>query len=295
MHRILAGMLRLLIYPLVTHRMTYLPGMVLVRMARRLRKMYYKRDAVPDWHLVRLAGHIHMRVDRHSYMGGSIYWTGYHHLQELLYLGHRLKPGMTFIDVGANQGEFSLFAAFQLSKGNVISFEPVSKLRQGLLDNIQRNGFTHVVVHPFGLSDTSGSMPIYTSLETDIHFGRHEGLSTLYPSSSRNVLEETITLQVFDDVVHLPPGQDCFLKIDVEGAELYVLRGMRRLLEQCHPEILIEINEETFNQAGYTTKAILSFLSELGYSPYTIRRGYLVPVQASALSAWGNYIFKPGA
>lgn len=292
---ILSSCFRRIAYPMLSSGALYYPGMIIVRTSRWMRKAFYSPSAAPEWRIVRFAGHLRMKVDRNSYMGGSIYWCGFHHLQEMLYLRRRLTPDMGFVDVGANQGEFSLYAASRLREGQVISFEPVTKLRQVLIDNIQLNGFRTVEVHAFGLSDKKGSLPIYTSTETDIHFGRHEGLSTLYPSSSRNVLEETIELCGFDDVVMPATGRDYFLKIDVEGAELFVLRGMRRFLEKFHPEILMEINEETFNNAGYSTREIISFLNEFGYQPYKIKRGYIRRVRVEELSAWGNYIFKAGA
>jgi FkbM family methyltransferase len=273
----------------------YYPGMVMVRLSRIIRTWYYKPGAPMEMKVVQLAGRIKMKVDRNSYMGGSIYWTGFHHLQELLYLDKRLNPNMIFVDVGANQGEFALFAASKTKQGKVLAFEPVTKNRKLLLENIGLNTLSNVDVYPFGLSDQKGSLPIYTSLATEVFHGQHEGLSTLYPSEVRNVLEETISLEVYDDYFNLAAPKVDFIKIDVEGAELFVLRGMRSMLQKCKPELLIEINEETFNAAGYTTNDVVRLLEEYGYVPFKLKKGNVEKINFAQISAWGNYIFRAGA
>lgn len=291
MRDLLAAIFRSLIALLVFLPLTYYIGMVLVRVSRRLRKYYYNPSAQPEFHTVRLAGSQKMKVDRNSYMGGSIYWSGFHHLNELLYLHRRLKRSDVFMDIGANQGEFSIFAAGKVPEGRVISFEPVARNRTLLNDNIQLNNIENIEVHPYGLSDTPGSLPIYTSSRTEVHHGLHEGLSTLYPSGDRTMLEETVALKVYDDNFNSIACID-FIKIDIEGAELFALKGMINMLAACKPEILIEINEETFNAAGYRSVDMIKFLTDLGYHPYTIKRGRAKRISLNELSAWGNYIFK---
>ncbi|NBU90619.1 MAG: hypothetical protein EBS12_04115, partial [Flavobacteriia bacterium] len=68
--------------------------MVLVRLSRKLKKKfisYQKEFVVID----NFMGNIQMRVDKNSYMGGSIYWNGFHHINELLFLKGFLKSDMT--------------------------------------------------------------------------------------------------------------------------------------------------------------------------------------------------------
>ena len=97
MHRIY----RFITTKLILNPITYLFGMVLVRLSRKLKKKfisYQKEFVVID----NFMGNIQMRVDKNSYMGGSIYWNGFHHINELLFLKGFLKSDMTFIDVGAS-------------------------------------------------------------------------------------------------------------------------------------------------------------------------------------------------
>lgn len=292
MRSVLSAIFRSICYPIVSIPFMYLPGMVLVRLSRQLRHLFYVPGAPAELRIVRCAGKQMMKVDRNSYMGGSIYWTGFHHLQELLYLDKRLTAGMTFIDVGANQGEFALFAACKVTKGKVLAFEPVTSNRNLLNENIRLNALKNIEVFPFGLSDTKGSFPVYTSVATETFHGYHEGLSTLYPTDIRNVQEENISVEVYDDFFRNVTYAVDFIKIDVEGAELFVLKGMKQLLETYKPELLIEINDETFASAGYTTSDILELLKNLGYAAYNVKRGNLQKINFSALAKWGNYIFR---
>jgi len=266
--------------------------MVMIRIGRRLRKAFYRSDARAEDRLTTLAGRSRMIVDRNSYMGGSIYWCGAHHINELLYLKSRVSPDMTFVDAGANQGEISLFVSGLLATGQVIAIEPLSKNVRLLERNIALNAGRNIRVFPAGLSDQPGSLPIYTSLDTAPHSGHHEGLSSLYRSSARDAVEEEVKLVVFDEAIAPEIGRVDFLKIDVEGAELPALRGMEKTLRAWKPEILLEINEETFRAAGYTTADLTAFLFGLGYSVYRIARGRAVKADPASLTRWGNYVFR---
>lgn len=284
--------LRFLVNLFVIHRATYFLGMVFVRLSRKMRHKYRAKIYREEMTLVPNAmGHIKMKVDKNSYMGGSIYWSGFHHVSEILFLNSFLTPDMVFVDVGANQGEFSLFAASRLKKGKVISFEPVKKQHDYLLENKALNQFEQIELYRYGLSDKAGSFPIYTSSDQDLHSGLHEGLSTLYQSGDRNEFEEEIELRVFDKEFENSLNRLDFIKIDVEGAELFALKGMEKQLTKFKPMILIEMNDDTFSAAGYSMREMSSYLSSLGYKAFPLRRGKLLS-QTDSFDNWGNYIFK---
>jgi FkbM family methyltransferase len=284
---------RKIIHPLVSNSVTYLAGMVLVRMARKKRtKVNALATGGIEWvEIDNYAGNIKMVVDKHSYMGGSIYWSGYHHLNECLYLKSFLKPEMTFVDAGANQGEFTLFAAKRLSAGKVYSFEPVQTNLESLRRNIALNGFDNVTVVPKGLYHEHKELPIYTSHDTVLNGGRHEGLSTIYPDDYRKDLEQTIELVPFDELLLHELERFDFLKIDIEGAEWYALKGMQQSLEKFHPQILIELNADTAKNAGYEVNDLIHFLRELNYRSYRIFRGKLQQMDWDASLEWGNFVF----
>ena len=290
MKKFLPKILRFFVCKFIVYKPFYLPSMVLVRLSRKLRYQYFNSNEEKS--LVNNSmGNIKMEVDKNSYMGGSIYWSGYHHINEILYLNKFLKNDMTFIDIGANQGEFSLFAASKLNNGKVISFEPVSKQYNYFIKNIELNNFKNIEINQYGLSDQISKLPVYTSLNKKIHGGTHEGLSTLYKSEERSEFEENIDLKIFDEEYKEKLSRLDFIKIDIEGAELFALKGMKNTIEKFKPDILIEINNDTFKSAGYTINDILYFLEIFNYKPFKIFRGNLYEHKGD-FSNWGNYIFK---
>jgi FkbM family methyltransferase len=262
---------------MITRRMYYLPAMLLVRFSRKLKsiKVSSKREfiVIPNF-----MGSIRMMVDKNSYMGGSIYWCGFHHINELLFLRKYLKSDMVFVDVGANQGEFALFAASQLTNGQVYAFEPTSYQLGLLKKNQSLNNFHNLKIINYGLYHEVSKMDVYTSFDTSLHSGLHEGLSTLYKSEFRSQVEETINLKVFDHEFLEELTRLDVVKIDVEGAEFYVLQGMKHSLENFKPLLIIEMNEETFNEAGYEISDVLNFLSPMGYQAYRLFRGKIFPI-----------------
>ncbi|MGB4850480.1 MAG: FkbM family methyltransferase [Saprospiraceae bacterium] len=292
MRNFFAGIFRSTIFPIVSMPLTYYVGMVLFRLSRKARELSYHPGEKEELHVVKFTGNLKMKVDIHSYMGGSIYWAGLHHLNEILFLRRTLSSDMIFIDVGANQGEFSVYASSKLTNGRVLAFEPVSKIRSLLRENQRINNLQNLEIYDFGLSDQEGSLPIYTTSDTIHHHGYNEGLSTLYKTDERNIFEEQVSLKVFDDIFFKQMTRIDFIKIDVEGAELYVLKGMYKSLLKFKPELLIEINEGAFNAAGYSTSELISFLKDLNYKCYGLKRGKLTSMEYTDFDRWGNYIFR---
>lgn len=292
MKNLLASLFRKIVSLFIKKKHSYLLGMIIIRLSRFCRRKFYKDGQSSQFEIIpNCLGNIKMRLDINSYMGGSIFWCGFHHVNEIIYLNNFLKNDMVFIDIGANQGEFSLFAASKLIKGKVISFEPVGYQYNMLKKNIELNNFNNVEINKFGLSNRTESLPIYTSSNSDLHSGVHEGLSTLFKSESRSELQETVQLKVFDEIYFEFLNRLDFVKIDIEGAELFALKGMIKTLSKFKPDILIEISEETFKAAGYDVKEMLNFLDSLNYKPYKIHRGNLFSFN-DPFSDWGNYIFK---
>lgn len=233
---------------------------------------------------------ISMKVDIGKAMGAAFYWMGFHELNEWRFLHRYLKPEMVFADIGANQGEFSLFAAKRLTQGEVLAFEPVTIFYHQLLDNIKSNHFTNIRTYPFGLSDNARKMPIYMGATGA---GEHEGLATIFQSDQRKRFIQEIDLRVLDDLVpSLKLSRLDFMKIDVEGAEWMVLKGSKGTLEQYKPLVMLEVNDDTYRTAGYSMNDIRNFFTELGYTMHLIGRGGIL-TKAERAPAFCNVVFVP--
>ena len=192
------------------------------------------------------------------YVGGSF------EPNEFAFLDRVLRPGMTFVDIGANEGLYTLFVASRVGpSGRVVAVEPSSRERNLLEANLARNRLHDVTVVPHALADAAGSA------ELKIASGEHGGHNTLgqfiYESDAL-AARENVTVETLDGLVtRLGLDRADVIKIDVEGAELKLLQGGRGLLSQRHPVLLIEANEQALRQQGASTAAVVDLLRALDY------------------------------
>jgi FkbM family methyltransferase len=182
---------------------------------------------------------------------GYLLGTSEPHLQEIIreYVG----TGDTVYDIGANIGYVSLSLAKSVGpSGQVIAFEPVPKNVDSFRESISLNHLTNVLVLEFAASEQSGEAVIRIA----------ENLSTaslVWHQNDPSAAQLTIRTVQIDQLVDsgdLPYPR--FVKIDVEGAEGSVLKGMRRMVNAAKPVLFIECSE-----AGRETTWTL--LREFGY------------------------------
>lgn len=232
-------------------------------------------------------GDLKLQIDRCRAMGAALYWTGFHEFREFQFLHRYLKPEMVFVDVGANQGEYSLFAAKRLTSGAVLAFEPLSSIRSAFEENIRLNGFSNITVFPFGLSSKEEMLTIHEFENV------HEGLATFFPGEKQTKVSGTVPLRRLDDVISgHNPGRVDFVKIDIEGGELKALQGCTAVVEQYRPTFMIEINEQTYGLAGYSPDDVLAFFSSRNYLPFELKKRGVV-AKCERLPAYGNILFIP--
>lgn len=164
------------------------------------------------------------------------------------YLMRTLKKGMVVCDIGANVGYFSVLAGYLVgSGGTVIAFEPNPELYSLLADNMIVNEharFTSTV--PKAVSDVNGPIAFYVSKRFRGN-GSSQRHSPEYKAAFHSDTFEEIAVEsvVFDDYCeqHLLKAID-LVKIDVEGAEYRVLKGMEKSLTAGHiKRVVFELNK----------------------------------------------------
>jgi FkbM family methyltransferase len=168
-----------------------------------------------------------------------------------------LRPDMTFYDLGANIGFFSLMAARLVGpSGRVISFEADPEIAARLRENLAFNNFHHATVEQKAVWSEPTRV---TFARADLNTSLDRGLGhvELIPSSSA----ETITVEAdsLDHYTATHPVPD-FVKCDVEGAELAVFQGASHVLREKRPILLVEIHSpenhrllsKQFRELGYT-------------------------------------------
>jgi FkbM family methyltransferase len=172
-------------------------------------------------------------------------------------LAQYLKPGMVFYDIGANVGFFSLISARLVGPtGHVYAFEPVTENAMSLRLNARLNDLQNITVYEKGVSVSSGKGNLFLT--------KHPGGATL---ASRETLNSTVKGTVLIDLVCIddliaqklisPPS---LIKIDVEGAELDVLRGMDQTINEHSPVIIYETDDRCEETLRRKNKEIDDFL-----------------------------------
>jgi FkbM family methyltransferase len=187
-------------------------------------------------------------------------------------LVERLRAGMVFYDLGANIGLFSLLAARLVAPtGRVISFEPDPDTAARLERNIARNGYQNVTVIQAGVSSTTEkrSFKVADASSSDHGVGRFAAEA----ADGKNILVECVAL---DDFVGNVPAPDA-IKCDVEGAEIEVLRGARKVLQQHKPWIICELHSDA-NRVAFG-----NILNESGYRVETVDANHVLAFPNAAL------------
>lgn len=166
-------------------------------------------------------------------------WIQGHHLQGKFYAAEELEVmraayrGGTFVDVGANVGNHSIFAAAIIGAPRVIAFEPNPEAYRVFRCNISLNDLPEIIQHvPVGLSDHDGHATIATP-HPEINLG-----GTMLAEDSSGPVE----LRRGDDLL-TEEAEIGFLKIDVEGLEMQVLAGLEATIARCRPPMMVEVDD----------------------------------------------------
>lgn len=174
----------------------------------------------------------------------------------------------TFVDVGANEGWFTLIAAKRIGpRGRVIAFEPQRRIASVLRKNLHLNGFDWVTVSNNALGDVAGPTPARITLAPSLNSGfssiaRAHGpvRQWLWPREDVVVLSLDSALNVY------ACGRIKLVKVDVEGFELNVLKGARRLISnRLVDNWIIETHPQPLREMGATTDDVKNLLLAEGY------------------------------
>jgi len=172
-----------------------------------------------------------------------------------------LEKGDTIVDVGANFGWYStLFSRCSCPGGKVMSYEPSPYSLKNLTNNIELNGMEgSIQVRPVCVGEFSGTI----ALEQDT--ASESGLAHIVQYKADTTVD--VPIVTLDDELSSEIGNIAYIKIDVEGHELSVLKGAYNILCAVdQPVIQIELNDEALERAGCSRTDAVQFLKSLGYS-----------------------------
>lgn len=161
-----------------------------------------------------------------SHLAGAWLSVGDHEA-ELPFVRALLRPGDTFVDVGANIGVYSVIAAVRGAR--VLAFEPNRSARETLKANVALNHVeARVQVESCALADFSGVARFTTDLESSNHL-----------EVDSEATGEVVEVRELDSMVD-PGAPVTLIKIDAEGFDEAVLRGARLTLERDRPVLIVE-------------------------------------------------------
>lgn len=196
-----------------------------------------------------------------------------------------LKRDDIFVDVGTFvDGWHSILASKIVGdKGRVISFEPMPQHFDRFSENIRLNNCSNITAECLALSDTDGTATFH-------ELGSNSSL--LPDDRMKTTLSVTVKTQTLDSYVkaHGIKKMD-FLKIDVEGAEPFVIKGANDTIKSKVNYLLVEVIEQFLVKAGSSRNELIKTIEDYGFKSYIITRSGLKPWKTGMASETLNMFF----
>jgi FkbM family methyltransferase len=215
---------------------------------------------------------LRLTYDPQSYIGRFLYYRGLYEDATVEFLRRILRPGMNFVDVGANIGLYSTVAASLVQPaGRVLAIEPQEDMCELVGMNARQNGLTNVTVVRTALGRSAGTARLHQL------YSSNPSAATLQLQADETSLSSSdVPIQRLGDLLAKARlgDADLVVKIDVEGAELEVLAGANEYFTTHPPTvILVECVDHHLRRFGASSVDLLTTLHRLGYRVSALRRG----------------------
>jgi len=214
-----------------------------------------------EWELIQPHGY-EMELFRSDWMERYALHTGHFYCGEVIAtVTTLLRAGDSFLDIGANLGFVTLTASRIVGQqGRVFAIEPNPTLVTRLTRMLSHNQISNVEVLPYAAGDSTGSI----GLSQDAHHGNNQLIADLAAAPV------VVPMHRVDDLLRgrLPATGRLMVKIDVEGAEPMVLRGMPELISRPETMFLVEVSDHRLRQGGSSADALFGTMRTNGYSAF---------------------------
>lgn len=182
-----------------------------------------------------------------------------------------LQEGDVFYDIGTNVGFFTVIAARKVGRGGrVYAFEPLPANAEAIRHNLALNGFQNTTLFERAVAERSGTGEL---LVADYSGGSALSTANVPPPDMTGTL--AVELVSIDELLESggiePPT---LVKIDVEGAELGVFRGMVETLERHRPDIIYEIDDGHLDEFERKAAECRTFLEAHNYTVRPLQTAY---------------------
>lgn len=196
-----------------------------------------------------------------------------------------IQPGDTVVDVGANIGYHTLYAAQRTGpQGHVYAVEPAQDNLTVLYANLLMNRLRNVSVLPYAAGSSREIKRFFLR-------GKVSAVNSFYQENFYHPVTETIDVLAapLDDLVS---GSPKLVKIDVEGGEIEVLRGMSRMLTTGTPHLIVEWHPALQEAAGHAPTALPYHLFDLGFQLSVVTHTSFSPLQPAEVTALASKLFR---
>lgn len=187
----------------------------------------------------------------------DLYLHGIREPQATKYLQRLLRPEWTVVDIGANIGYYALQEAQRVK--SVIAIEPTPESYEVLLANIDLNEYSNIRPHCLAIGDREGTIGFKLSRACN------------WNSVAQDDGDIKVPLTTLDKL--LDGEKVDFIRMDVEGYEMNILRGMEETLRRRRPRMFIEVHRDKLKDYGHTQQELMEYLASFGYA---IERGFFM-------------------
>ena len=176
-----------------------------------------------------------------------------------------LKPGDTFLDVGANIGYFSVMASMIVGEqGTVVSFEPSARALAKMTSHACLNQCRNLIICSHAVGEITGRTQLNWATPSNI------GGSTIHRGIASQGAIEQIAVRTLDDVCRDLTLKPKLIKMDIEGFELFALKGAREILTACRPNVVCELTAAFLRDHGQSSESLIQFMLDLGYGAFLL-------------------------
>jgi FkbM family methyltransferase len=202
----------------------------------------------------------------------EVYFTGQYEPQETALIEALIKPGQTFVDVGAHWGYFSLIASQRVgSTGRVFSIEADPRLFRTLKRNVQDNGLRQVEPIHIAAAAETGVLRMLGYRDRDENWGVSHLLNSEQTADADSDVFNVATTSIDSLLDERSVTEVDVLKMDIEGAEALALRGMEAGLRGGRYRVMvIEFHPAALADFGSSVATLADFLLNCGYRAWRI-------------------------
>lgn len=184
---------------------------------------------------------------------------------------NRLNPGDIFVDIGAHIGYFSAIGTKLVgTKGKVIAFEPNPQTFMRLKETIELNNIKNIRLENIAIFEEEGTISLYSGEKFN------SGSTTLIKNPNQEALTTIKAIPLSKSLSDEEISRTRIIKIDVEGAELSVIKSLAPILNKFSKdmEIVVEVSPSRLIEQGFSADALLGIFESEGYLPYEIKNDY---------------------